>query len=410
MKFSVLAALCLVSPVAAEFYLKEQFDDKWSDRWTVPTGWKSKAELGDWTHTSGKWHADEADKGIQTSEDARFYGLSAPLTKTFNSADGKDLVIQYEVKHEQKIDCGGAYIKLLPGGKKFDAAKFGGDTPYAIMFGPDICGATKRTHVILHSDKKDDNLLISKDVPCEKDQLTHLYTLVIRPDNTFEVFTDNKSVRAGKLDEEFDFLADKEIKDPAQSKPADWVDEAEIEDPDVVKPEGYDDIASEIPDPDAKKPDDWDDEDDGEWEAPMVDNPDYEGPWMPKMMANPAYKGPWEHPMVANPEYSYDDNMHAVCADGCTHVGFELWQVKAGTVFDNIIVTDSLAEAQAFAEETYFKKKDDEKKMFDAAEEKENAAQADAMGDMDGMGDMGDMGMGGMDGMDMDDDMMGDEF
>jgi calreticulin len=144
-----------------------------------------------------------------------------------------------------------------------------------------------------------------------------------------------------------------------------------------VKPDGYDDIASEIPDPDAKKPDDWDDEDDGEWEAPMVDNPDYEGPWMPKMMANPAYKGPWEHPMVANPEYSYDDNMHAVCADGCTHVGFELWQVKAGTVFDNIIVTDSLAEAQAFAEETYFKKKDDEKKMFDAAEEKENAAQAD---------------------------------
>lgn len=30
-----------------------------------------------------------------------------------------------------------------------------------------------------------------------------------------------------------------------------------------------------IPDPDAKKPDDWDDEMDGEWEPPMVTNPDY---------------------------------------------------------------------------------------------------------------------------------------
>ena len=88
------------------------------------------------------------------------------------------------------------------------------------------------------------------------------------------------------------------------------------------------DIAMEIPDPDASKPDDWDDEDDGEWEAPMIDNPDYNGAWSPKMIDNPDYKGPWVHPMIANPEYEYDDNMYAVCKDGCTHVGFELWQVK----------------------------------------------------------------------------------
>lgn len=30
-----------------------------------------------------------------------------------------------------------------------------------------------------------------------------------------------------------------------------------------------------IPDPDAKKPDDWDEEMDGEWEPPMVANPEY---------------------------------------------------------------------------------------------------------------------------------------
>merc|ERR1712051_223470 len=128
----------------------------------------------------------------------------------------------------------------------------------------------------------------------------------------------------------------------------------------------------EIPDPDASKPDDWDDEDDGEWEAPMVDNPDYKGPWKPKMIDNPDYKGRWEHPMIPNPEYAYDDQMHAVCKDGCTHVGFEIWQVKSGTVFDDILVTDSLEEAQKFAEETFFKKKDAEKAAYDEKKKKED--------------------------------------
>jgi calreticulin len=43
--------------------------------------------------------------------------------------EGKDLVLQYTVKHEQKIDCGGAYIKLAA---KADQASFGGDTPYQV--------------------------------------------------------------------------------------------------------------------------------------------------------------------------------------------------------------------------------------------------------------------------------------
>merc|ERR1712232_1008006 len=232
---------------------------------------------------------------------------------------------------------------------------------------------------------------------------SHLYTLVVRPDNTFEVRVDDKTVREGKLEDEFDFLPAKEIKDPAQSKPDDWVDDKMMADPESKKPEGWDDIPEEISDPDAVKPDDWDDEDDGEWEPPMIDNPEYKGEWKPKMIDNPDYKGPWKHPMIPNPEYKYDDNMYKVCRNGCTHVGFELWQVKSGTIFDDIIITDSLEEAKAFAEETYEKKKGPEKEMHDKIKEEEAAA-ADAMGDMDGM-DMDDMGMD-----DMDMDGMYDEF
>lgn len=367
MKFSLLAASALAAavPVSAEFYLKEQFDDEgWKESWTESTSWKSKSQMGTWVLSPGRFHGDPLDTGLTTEGDHRFFGISAPLDKPFVSGD-KELVIQYSVKSDKKIECGGAYIKLLPGGDKFNVASFGGETEYSVMFGPDICGNNKRTHVILNHEKKQENLMIKKDIPCESDALSHLYTLVVRPDNTFEVFVDNKSVRSGDLDAEFDFLEEKEILDPSESKPFDWIDEAEIPDPESVKPEGYDDIPPEIPDPDAKKPDDWDDEDDGEWEAPMLDNPEYEGPWRPKMIPNPDYKGPWVHPKIPNPDYEYDEKMYAVCKEACTHVGFELWQVTSGVIFDDIIVTDSLEEAQKFAEETFFKKWASEKEAME---------------------------------------------
>ena len=137
----------------------------------------------------------------------------------------------------------------------------------------------------------------------------------------------------------------------------------------------------------------------------MIDNPDYNGEWKAKMIDNPDYKGKWEHPMIDNPEYSYNEEMYKVCKDGCTHVGFEIWQVKTGTLFDDIIVTDSLEEAEEYAKETFFKMKDGEKKMYDEhnekkrAEEEANSDEEDE-DEFDGMG-MDDMDMEGM---------MGDEF
>merc|ERR1712084_163440 len=103
-----------------------------------------------------------------------------------------------------------------------------------------------------------------------------------------------------------------------------------------------------IVDEEAKKPDDWDDEEDGEWEAPMIDNPAYKGDWSVKRISNPAYKGFWEAKKIANPEYVDDDAVYKYEAFG--FVGFDLWQVKGGTIFDNIIITDDKSEADAFAQ------------------------------------------------------------
>lgn len=142
--------------------------------------------------------------------------------------------------------------------------------------------------------------------------MTHLYTLIVKPDNTYEVRIDNEKVESGELEKDWDFLPPKKIKDPEAKKPEDWDDKKQIDDPEDKKPEVREfflflnkcslnqclwgswtlngsklslfyfccfpqdwDKPQHIPDPDAKKPEDWDDEIDGEWEAPMIDNPDY---------------------------------------------------------------------------------------------------------------------------------------
>ncbi|CAN6308627.1 unnamed protein product [Urochloa humidicola] len=360
---AVLIALASVAAVAGEVFFQEKFDDGWEARW-VKSDWKKDDNTaGEWNHTSGKWNGDADDKGIQTSEDYRFYAISAQYPE-FSNKD-KTLVLQFSVKHEQKLDCGGGYVKLLGG--DVDQKKFGGDTPYNIMFGPDICGyTTKKVHAILTKNGK--NHLIKKEVPCETDQLTHVYTLIIRPDATYSILIDNAEKQTGSIHDDWDILPPKKIKDPEAKKPEDWDDKEYIPDPEDKKPEGYDDIPKEIPDPDAKKPEDWDDEEDGEWTAPTIPNPEYKGPWKQKKIKNPNYKGKWKAPLVDNPDYKDDPYLYAF--DSLKHIGIELWQVKSGTLFDNILITDDPEYAKKFAEETWGKHKDAEKSAFDEAEKK----------------------------------------
>jgi len=362
MKIALLFFFGLIAFASATVHFSEKFDSGWESRWVKSKHKESEGTQGKWDVTAGKYYNNaEEDKGLHTSEDARFYQISAKFPKFSNK--GKDLILQYSVKHEQKIDCGGGYIKVHP--SNINQEDYHGETEYNIMFGPDICGAsTKKTHLIFHYKGK--NHLIKKDIKCETDEFTHLYTLILHPDNTYEVRIDNKEVAKGSLKEDWDLLPPKEIKDPNAKKPEDWVDEKMIPDPEDKKPEGWDDIPKEIKDPDAKKPDDWDDELDGEWEAPTIPNPDYKGEWKPRMIENPAYKGEWVHPLIPNPDYYDDDTLYLYEDNGA--VGFELWQVKAGTIFDNVLVTDSLSEAEKWAELTKATQ-EGEKKAFEKAEE-----------------------------------------
>ncbi|XP_060605202.1 calreticulin-like [Ruditapes philippinarum] len=365
MKILCFLAVLGFAFVNATDYFTEKFEDGWESRWVEST--HKGSDAGKFVWTAGKFYGDEnLDKGIQTSQDAKFYALSAKFDKFSN--EGKDLVIQFTVKHEQNIDCGGGYVKVF--GSDLKQTDMHGDSPYNIMFGPDICGpGTKKVHVIFNYKGK--NLLIKKDIRCKDDVFTHLYTLIVRSDNTYEVKIDNSKVESGKLEDDWDFLQPKKIKDPEAKKPEDWDDNEKIDDPDDTKPEDWD-KPEHIPDPDAKKPDDWDDEMDGEWEPPMIDNPEYKGEWKPKQIDNPAYKGKWIHPEIDNPDYVADDQLYKY--DDISIIGFDLWQVKSGTIFDNIIITDDVKAAEEFGNETWGVTKDAEKKMKDKQDEEERKA------------------------------------
>lgn len=99
---------------------------------------------------------------------AAHHAISAPLDRPVDTTED-DVVVQYEAKFQNGLECGGAYLKLLSEDSQvrsrsnerypkhkantrseqgIQAAEFSDKTPYSIMFGPDKCGATNKIHLI----------------------------------------------------------------------------------------------------------------------------------------------------------------------------------------------------------------------------------------------------------------------
>jgi calreticulin len=164
----------LVAFCASHVYFQDDFSNAdWQSRWVVSDWKRDSGEAGDWGLSAGKYHTDESkERGLKTLQDARFYDISAAHEEFSNK--GKTLVIQFSVKHEQNIDCGGGYVKLVGANNLSDQKNFQGgasETVYNVMFGPDICGYTKKVHFILHKGGK--NHLIKDDISAESDEFTH---------------------------------------------------------------------------------------------------------------------------------------------------------------------------------------------------------------------------------------------
>lgn len=122
---------------------------------------------------------------------------------------------------------------------------------YIVFFcRPDKCGGNNKVHFIFrHKSPKtgeyEEKHLSSAPTSGVETKKTILYTLVVRPDQTYEIKVNNESVSKGSLLKDFTPSVNppKEIDDPEDSKPADWVDEEKIVDPEASKPEDWDEDA-----------------------------------------------------------------------------------------------------------------------------------------------------------------------
>ncbi|KAK1259911.1 hypothetical protein QJS04_geneDACA021518 [Acorus gramineus] len=403
-RFDCLIWFCFFDQL---FY--ESFDESFDGRWIV----SDKSDYsGVWKHAKSEGHEDY---GLLVSEKARKYAIVKDLDKPITLKDGT-IVLQYEVRLQNGLECGGAYIKYLrPQEAGWTTKEFDNESPYSIMFGPDKCGSTNKVHFILkHKNPKtgeyvEHHLKYPPSVPYDK--LSHVYTAIIKPDNELRILIDGEEKKKANFLSADDFepalIPSKMIPDPDDKKPEDWDERAkipdadavkpddwdedapmEIEDEEAVKPEGWlDDEPEEIDDPEATKPEDWDDEEDGEWEAPKIDNPKCEagpgcGEWKRPTKRNPAYKGKWHAPMIDNPNYkgiwkpqeipnpAYFE-LEKPDFEPIAALGIEIWTMQDGILFDNILIADEEKVAESYREKTW-------KPKFDVEKEKQKEEDAAA--------------------------------
>lgn len=403
---SVAPEMPTFTPTKLKAPFLEQFTEDWEKRWKPSHAKKdTKGSEEEWTYV-GEWSVEEpivykgmeGDKGLVVKNAAAHHAISAKFPKKIDPK-GKPLVVQYEVKLQGGLECGGAYMKLLRDTKALHQEEFSNTTPYVIMFGPDKCGHTNKVHFIFnHKNPKTgeyEEKHLTSPPTARIVKTTELYTLIVHPNNTYTIQQNGEQIKTGSLLEDFSPAVNppKEIDDPKDKKPDDWVDEARIADPDAKKPEDWDEdapyeIADEeatmpedwladeplsIPDPEAQKPEDWDDEEDGDWIPPTVPNPKCTdasgcGPWVKPMKKNPDYKGKWTAPYIDNPAYKgvwaprkiknpdYFEDKTPANFEPMGAIGFEIWTMQNNILFDNIYIGHSVEDARKFAEETFDKK------------------------------------------------------
>lgn len=384
----------------------EQFDyPSLSDSGWIPSKSQKSGPYdysGLWKIAEGsKYAAYDDEKGLLMAKEAAYYAISKKLPQTFVKGADEDLVVQFEVKFQDGVSCSGGYIKLLSEGTVEE--EFSDRTPFEVMFGPDICGSESKVHFIVHKSDEETGELVEHRVkrpPMARNHvLTNLYTLVFRADGSTEMRLNGDIAKAGNPFTSSKFmdppLTEPEfIEDKTAKKPDDWDDDFFIADPNAVKPDDWDEVygrpwipdpaakkpegwnddpsvSSEIPDPEASKPSLWLEEEDGEWTAPLIRNPEclhgcgrweapeipnpkYKGFWTAPLIENPNYLGVWRAPKIKNPRFGADDNSRLI--GPVDALGLELWTMTQGVLFTNIYLGHSIEEAERIGNATFIPK------------------------------------------------------
>ena len=80
----------------------------------------------------------EGDYVMMFEKEAKHYAVTSKIEGGVDASE--NLVVQYEVRFNKGLDCGGAYVKLLAEESLSNLEDVDNESPYIIMFGPDKCG------------------------------------------------------------------------------------------------------------------------------------------------------------------------------------------------------------------------------------------------------------------------------
>jgi calnexin len=370
----------IIEPYGGYDFFQSFSEENWKENWVFT---KKKNYTGKWTvrETSAP-QGYEGEKMLFMKDGKAYFAASHPFLKPYTFTD-KALVVQYELRYQDSHECAGGYLKLFSN-ENYIPEEVSNETRYSIMFGADHCATTNKVHFIIRYKDRKTGIISEKHLKnppqITVDKINHLYTLIIRPDNTFAVYIDGTISRQGSLDSysfEPGFNPPETIPDPNDTMPADWVTDSKIPDPDEKKPEDWDDTQPEfipdpekaevpegwlvneslqITDPNATIPEDWDVDIMGEWEPPMIHNPKctgstgcgpyqpplikndkYRGIWKAKLIDNPNYTGPWKPREIPNPDYYNETNVFGNIMP-IYGLGFENWVVDKMVGFGNVWV------------------------------------------------------------------------
>ena len=306
----------------------------------------------------------------------------------------ESLVIQFEARAQLLFICTSGFMKIFTD-PSFEPRSLNNATAHWIEFGPERCGRYNITRFNVFTEKNGAQVVHSVKRPhwIPVDEVAHLYTLIIRPDGSFETLIDNRSTRNGTFTGDFEppLFEMPMIDDPSDKKPSDWVDDVLIPDPNAVKPDDWDDNAPEmipdpkkqeppkgwllnepemIADPRAKKPDTWDADKMGDWKPPQIRNPKCHrapgcGPYTPPKMRNPKARGRWRAPYVPNPNYkgewkprqipnpNYHGETPKFVMPKLTGIGFDIWAAYRDIAFTNILIATNETVVRAWNENDF---------------------------------------------------------
>lgn len=360
----------------------------------------------------GEWSIEETyppqcgknEMALTQKSRNRKHAISYQFPRPYYSSN-KTFVLQYEFRAQHSFTCSGAYIKLFDE-KNFEPEKMDNETSWAIMFGPDRCGTKQIVQLIFRFYnpilKRFQERSIKNPPKFQFDYFTHLFTLVIRTDNTFSIFVDNTLIHNGNLLKDFDppIAPPERYPDVNDKKPDNWVDLPVIIDPNSTKPDDWNESEPYmIPDPNSKsyhancnenlekfipnhnsvRPKYWDESILGIWEPPLVPNPQYNkdcGKLYPQMQKNPRYKGKWYPNTIPNPNYKGEWKQRTIpnkyyypvkkpyYLPPITGMGFEIWSVNRELAFSNILIGNDEEEILEWNSRDFLIRKQEQIKSY----------------------------------------------